>query len=149
MLGGDHHKEPLPNKLPPKVETISEFVFSNELRAVHNLFPEKKGIPGPHNLAFEPKYLATSRALSYKQNLVIVKALEEAIAEVAKEEGFKAIIGMNTGSVTQHVAMDNGYERLETIQVPILPTSCYGDFMKKLHNFRSESNIPHLFYKCS
>ncbi len=123
MLGSDHHKEPLPHKLPPKVETISEFVFLNELRAVHNLFPDKKGIPGPHNLAFEPKYLATSRALSYKQNLVVAKALEEAIAEVAKEEGFKAIIGMNTGSVTQHIAMGNGYERLETIQVLIRPTS--------------------------
>lgn len=123
MFGSDHHKEPLPHKLPPKVETISEFVFSNELRAVHNLFPDKKGILGPHNLAFEPKYLATSRALSYKQNLIVAKALEEAIAKVAKEEGFKAIIGMNTGSVTQHIAMGNGYERLETIQVLIRPTS--------------------------
>jgi hypothetical protein len=73
MLGGDHHKEPLPHELPPKIKIIEEFVFSNELRVVHSLFPEKKGLRGPHNLAFEPKYLATSRSLDYKQNLVVVK----------------------------------------------------------------------------
>jgi hypothetical protein len=67
-------------------------------------------------LAFEPKYLATSRLLDNKQNLVITKALEEAIVDVAKREGFKAIVGMNTGSVTQHIAVNSGYERFETIQ---------------------------------
>ena len=73
MLGGDHHKDPLPHDFPSKIKLIEEFVFSNELRVVHSLFPEKQGLRGPHNLAFEPKYLATSRSLDYKQNLVVVK----------------------------------------------------------------------------
>jgi len=87
------------------------------MRLVHHLFPDKEGIKGPHNLAFEPKYLATSRDLDFKQNLIIVKALEDATAALAKREGFKAIVGMNTGRVTQHVAINNGYQRFETIQV--------------------------------
>lgn len=48
---------------------------------------------------------------------ILLKALENAIAEVAKREGFKAVIGMNTGSVTQHVSLEHGYQRIETIKV--------------------------------
>ena len=117
MLGGDHHKDPAHHTPTPKIELIAEFVFTNELKVVHHLFPDKEGVKGPHNLAFEPRYLATSRDLDFKQNLVIVKALEEAIATLAKREGFKAIVGMNTGSVTQHVAINNGYQRFETIRI--------------------------------
>ena len=84
MLGGDHHKEPAHHTPTPKIELIAEFVFTNELKVVHHLFPDKEGVKGPHNLAFEPRYLATSRDLDFKQNLVIVKALEEAIATLAK-----------------------------------------------------------------
>ena len=43
---------------------------------------------GPHKLAFEPKYLATSRGLSGQQNLEVVKALEEAIIHVAQVTNF-------------------------------------------------------------
>jgi len=71
-------------------------------------------------LAFEPKYLATSGLLDNKQNLIIVKALEEAIVEVAKREGFQAIIAMNAAIVTQHIAINSGYERVETTQGPLL-----------------------------
>ena len=117
MLGGDHHKEPVAHELPPQIKLIAEFVFCNELRVVHCLFPEKDGLKGPQNVAFEPKYLATSRKVDHKQNLVVVKSLETAILEVARREGFKAIVGMNTGTVTQHVAVNNGYARFETIQI--------------------------------
>jgi len=117
ILGGDHHKEPAPHTPTPKIELIAEFVFTNELRVVHHLFPDKEGIKGPHNLAFEPKYLATSRDLDSKLNLAIVKALEEGAGALAKREGFKAIIGLNASRVTQHVANSKGYQRFETIQV--------------------------------
>ena len=56
MLGGDHHKPPLHQiSLSQKVQIIEEFVFSNELRVVHSLYPEKEHIPGIIWITKNPK----------------------------------------------------------------------------------------------
>ena len=40
------------------------------------------------------------------------------MVDLAKKLGYKAVIGLNTSPVTQHIATDElGYVRLQTIQV--------------------------------
>ena len=114
MWGLDHHSHAQdPDINSPHIKDVIEFVLSVEGKHVKKLFGENS----PSGTAYEPFYLATKRTLGNQDNLVVAKALEEENVRLAKALGYKVIVGMNTGPVTQHLALTNGYQRLETVPI--------------------------------
>ncbi len=114
LWGLDHHSHAQDPEFKSEVfRDVFEFVLKTESEHVKKIFGDNT----PHRTAYEPFYLATKRSLSHQENLEIATALEEENLRLAKRLGFKAILSMNTGPVTQHLAIKNRYERLEEIQI--------------------------------
>ena len=73
------------------------------------------GTPNPS--IYEPFYLAVGGWLSTEDKLRCAQLLETENLEIMKRLNLDGIAAINVNPVTQHLAMENGYERYETMQL--------------------------------